>query len=398
MGGKESHMPSSESRGRCSAYGHTIAPSFPQFTNTTCQTMASSLYNADTFNCHRTHSDNGGNKSESSDQNLGGDVCCYDSNYTATKLNYKMCGDETDAEDYHKPNPSKSSQNKVAEHLCSEKDVKLTSIISNETDTSSSISVGDGSTEAILKKLKNRHKISKNTLKKTKKHNNGSQSSDGHSCISQTSSSSSPPSCCTPVLFVDLVKLKKTGVETKTMQQVALACDFNEAFNVNISNEQSSGDLPDQLPGRHGDEIETRNDPSSSHRLSPPPRGSEDTVNRWVTPKPSPKLGFVETNTGDIIFTAYLRMKGTGPDEYTNVKKTSERRLKGLQTQQNCKIKLYDDPIEQRTLMVHKLRIFGPGYREVIRCKNSLPRCLTDRLITAHATLDENMIKPQRRR
>ncbi|KAL5963210.1 hypothetical protein TSMEX_009020 [Taenia solium] len=332
-------------------------------------------------------------------------------------MKYKSCGDENEIEDYHKHKISnhcsqrelkiKSRRRKMAEHLSIAKGADLSSIISNETDTSSSFSVGDGSAETILKKLKNRSKASKSTFKTTKKRDTDSQSSDGHSCISQISSSSSPPSCCTPVPFVDLVKLKKMGTENKVTQQeqthkpgdlAILSCEFNGSFNANISNKQSSGDLPDHIPGTHGDGIETRNGPSTSHRINTPSRESEESATRWVTPKPSPKLGFYETDTGDMIFTAYLRMKGIGPDEYVNVKKTSERRLKGLQTQQNCKIKLYDAPIEQRTLMVHKLRIFGPGYREVVRCKNSLPRCITDRLITAHANLDEIMTKPQRRK
>lgn len=405
MGGKESHLHTIGSKRRGCVYGQTGATSHPQFTNSTCQTISSSIYNHDTFKCR--------NKLESSNQNLCGDVYSREHSLSITKMNYKSCGDESRIEDYHKHKISnhcsrgelkiKSRRRKMVEHPSSEKGVDLSSIISNETDTSSSFSVGDGSAEAILKKLKNRRKTSKSVFKTTKKQDTGSQSSDGHSCISQMSSSSSPPSCCTPVPFVDLVKLKKTATENKIIQReqthkpsdlVSLSCEFNGSFNANISNEQSSGDLPDHMPGTHGDEIETRTGPSSSHRINTP----EESITRWVTPKPSPKLGFSETDTGDTIFTAYLRMKGTGPDEYVNVKKTSERRLKGLQTQQNCKIKLYDEPIEQRTLMVHKLRIFGPGYREVIRCKNSLPRCITDRLITAHATLDDIMIKPQRRK
>ncbi|KAL5111305.1 hypothetical protein TcWFU_001090 [Taenia crassiceps] len=408
MGGKESHLHNTAFKHRGSGYGQTGATSYSQFINNTCQTVSSSIYKHNTFKCR--------NEFESRDRNLGGDVCSREHSLSPTRMNNKNCGDEKEVEEYHKQNIShqcsreelkiKSRRCKMSEHPSNEKGVDISSIISNETDTSSSFSVGDGSAEAILTKLKNRRKNSK-TFKTSRKQDAGSQSSDGHYCISQMSSSSSPPSCCTPVPFVDLVKLKRTGTENKVLQQeqihksndlIILSDEYNGSFNANISNEQSSGDLPDHVPGTRGDGIETRNDPSSSHRMNSPPRETEDCVIRWVTPKPSPKLGFSETDMGDIVFTAYIRMKGTGVDEYANVKKTSERRLKGLQTQQNCKIKLYDEPIERRTLMVHKLRIFGPGYREVVQCKNSLPRCITDRLITAHATLDEIIIKPQRRK
>ncbi|CDS35911.1 conserved hypothetical protein [Echinococcus multilocularis] len=406
MGSKESHLQTSASKRCGSVHGQISANSYLQFANNTCQTISSTLNDHDTFKYPKTNSSDGRTNLELSNRNFGGDVCSCEPSLCNTKLDYKSCDHETGAKESHdRKTLNHCSRGEISGHLSNEKVDDILSIISNESDTSSSISVGDGSAEAILNKLKNRRKTSKTVFKK-KNQEVGSHSSGGHSCISQISSSSSPPSCCTPVPFVNLVKFKKTGKENKVAQQeqthnpgnpVALTCELSGSFNANISNKQSSGDLPDQIPGTHGDEMETRNGTSSSQPFNTSPLDSEEFANRWVTPKPSPKLGFTETDAGDIILTAYLRMKGTGPDEYAYVKKTSERRLRGLQTQQNCKIKLYDEPTEQRTLMVHKLRIFGSSYREVVRCKNSLPRCITDRLITAHASLDEILIKPQRR-
>ncbi|VDL58790.1 unnamed protein product [Hymenolepis diminuta] len=94
-------------------------------------------------------------------------------------------------------------------------------------------------------------------------------------------------------------------------------------------------------------------------------------------------LGFSKTQSGDIVYTAFIRMKNTRVDEYEILKKISARKITGLEKQLNCRIKLYEEAFKMRAQIVFKLEIRGSDYRDVLKCRNSLPNCITERLISA---------------
>ncbi|VDO12782.1 unnamed protein product [Rodentolepis nana] len=117
-----------------------------------------------------------------------------------------------------------------------------------------------------------------------------------------------------------------------------------------------------------------------------------------LLPASNSKLGFIEQESGEIVFTAYIQMKNARQDEYEMLKKVSHHRIRGLEKQQNCKIQFFDEALEMKAQRVYMLQITGPGYREVMTCKNSLPKCIIERLITADSSLDELFSRYQRRK
>ncbi|KAM3179815.1 hypothetical protein ACTXT7_017539, partial [Hymenolepis weldensis] len=94
-------------------------------------------------------------------------------------------------------------------------------------------------------------------------------------------------------------------------------------------------------------------------------------------------LGFSKTESGDIVYTAFIRMKNTRVDEYEILKKISARKVTGLEKQLNCRIKLHEEAFKMRAQIVFKFEIQGSDYRDVLKCRNSLPNCIIERLISA---------------
>uniref|UniRef100_A0A0V0J5S6 Uncharacterized protein n=1 Tax=Schistocephalus solidus TaxID=70667 RepID=A0A0V0J5S6_SCHSO len=100
-------------------------------------------------------------------------------------------------------------------------------------------------------------------------------------------------------------------------------------------------------------------------------------------------LGFRTLPGGDVVFTAYLPVPGQNELTWSRLRQRSERNMQGLRQQFNCDIKLYDKPARHRALPVHKLRIRGTSYRDVMRCKNALPDYIANSLITSKQHCDD---------
>ena len=92
-----------------------------------------------------------------------------------------------------------------------------------------------------------------------------------------------------------------------------------------------------------------------------------------------------------IAYTAFIRMLTAEWEECENLRRMSARKLRGLEQQFNCSIELSDKPTQMRGKRVYKLEIRGASYREVTKCRNSLPNCLVERLITAAESTTEEM-------
>nr|VZI31134.1 unnamed protein product [Spirometra erinaceieuropaei] len=103
----------------------------------------------------------------------------------------------------------------------------------------------------------------------------------------------------------------------------------------------------------------------------------------------SNSLGFRTLPDGEVVFTAYLPVPGQNEFTWSRLRQRSERNIRGLRQQFNCDIKLYDKPARHRALPVHKLRIRGANYRDVMRCKNALPDYIANSLITSKQHCDD---------
>nr|CUU97463.1 hypothetical transcript [Hymenolepis microstoma] len=111
-----------------------------------------------------------------------------------------------------------------------------------------------------------------------------------------------------------------------------------------------------------------------------------------TTPKSFPKLGFIERKSGGISYTSYVAMLNTERDTLADIRRITARRFWGLEQQFNCKIMLSNKPSKLRARTVYKLEIEGPTFREVAKCKNALPKCITEKLITEVETNREDML------
>ncbi|VUZ43893.1 unnamed protein product [Hymenolepis diminuta] len=109
-----------------------------------------------------------------------------------------------------------------------------------------------------------------------------------------------------------------------------------------------------------------------------------------TSPMSCPRLGFIERRSGEITHTSYVAMLNTERDEFENIKRITARRFWGLEQQFNCKIMLSDKPSQMRARTVYKLEIRGTSFREVAKCRNALPKFITERLTTkAENTAEE---------
>ncbi|VDL57855.1 unnamed protein product [Hymenolepis diminuta] len=220
----------------------------------------------------------------------------------------------------------------------------------NDSDTSSSITIGNGTAETILKKLRRSRIQEQKTKSET-------ALSDSKKILNNESNRG-----------IDDIETKPivTSNSTKRDSDEDIFSDNGDSFFIQMS------------------------------------KGSTFNSNLYngqsLLPASPSKLGFTEQKSGDIIFTAYIGMKGPSRDEYQMIKKVSKHRIRGLEKQQNCKIQFFDEPLEMKAQPVYKLQITGPGYREVLTCKNSLPKCITERLITANNSTDELFLRYQRRK
>ncbi|VDD76755.1 unnamed protein product [Mesocestoides corti] len=344
-------------------------------------------------------------------QPLSGDIYSHESKLGGFRMPAKSCGDETGTDGSQTRALSttgkagvcgvrKISTEKAAHGVKNSLDALTRGRsfdFDDESDTSSSsLSLEGASVDAFLKNLKQRPKKSSVLSKKPNDPRGGeTRTSTEEFCTSELSSStSSPLSCCTPKPVVDFAKLKKADVETKKAKHEQV---------------QATKDVTIPLPEQPGPSKTAQINQKPANKVDPKTakiegiskeaaRDRSKPCSGWVTPKPSPKFGFTQIETGEVFLTAYLREQTAGTGEYAKIKKRSERSLKGLQCQQDCQIKLYDETTEWRTFVVHKIRIRGPGYREVIRCKNSLPRCISEHLITAHSNVDELLLSKGRRK
>ncbi|VDN97447.1 unnamed protein product [Rodentolepis nana] len=104
-------------------------------------------------------------------------------------------------------------------------------------------------------------------------------------------------------------------------------------------------------------------------------------------------LGFSTTQCGDVIYTAFIRMKNARVDEYEILKKTSARKIAGLERQLKCKIKMYEEAFKMRAQIVFKFEIQGSNYRDVLKCRTSLPNSITERLVSADSFLEEDVAR-----
>ncbi|VDN31792.1 unnamed protein product [Dibothriocephalus latus] len=119
--------------------------------------------------------------------------------------------------------------------------------------------------------------------------------------------------------------------------------------------------------------------------------GQAATATGDLKPQHSSGLGFRTLPGGDVVFTAYLSVPGQNEFTWSRLRQRSERNMKGLRQQFNCDIKLYDKLARHRALPVHKLRIRGTSYRDVMRCKNALPNYIANSLITSKQHCDDVM-------
>ncbi|KAM7532462.1 hypothetical protein Aperf_G00000132904 [Anoplocephala perfoliata] len=306
-------------------------------------------------------------------------------------MTYRNRGDETNIEESRYNKTSSKIINEAVKSSCRrpsrfQDNDRYSPDHGNESETSSTLFFVNRNGETFLKKRVQQRE------NKPAKEEVASISSGDRTHISQLMSSSSTGS------FVERLKSRRMTSERSVSQQHEQVNASEKMASTVTMNNESVDRVAECISSMYGNNISSQIRDSNDKMLKKNTCDVDESTGQWLPLKPSPKLGFTETNAGDIIFTAYLRMKGTRPDEYASIKKICQRRIKGLESQYDCKIKFTDEPFEQRTRMVHKLRIHGPGYREVVSCKNSLPKCVIERLITANDSMDEVLLKPQRRK
>lgn len=118
---------------------------------------------------------------------------------------------------------------------------------------------------------------------------------------------------------------------------------------------------------------------------------SENYSAQSTSPMSCPKLGFIERRSGEITHASYVAMLNTERDEFENIKRITARRFWGLEQQFNCKITLSDKPSQMRARTVYKLEIQGASFREVAKCRNALPKFITEKLTTKAENTAEEM-------
>nr|CDS31895.1 hypothetical protein HmN_000066600 [Hymenolepis microstoma] len=151
--------------------------------------------------------------------------------------------------------------------------------VNNDSDSSSSITIGNGTADSILKKLrKSRIQEQKNKSDKT------------------------------------LLDSKKGTDDSDTKPMITLTVPKPDSVE-SIFNDQG--------------------DNSCVHVTKGPTFKSNLYNGPSLLPASNSKLGFVEQESGDIIFTAYILMKSARQDEYEMLKKVSQHRIRGLEKQQN---------------------------------------------------------------
>ncbi|VUZ43877.1 unnamed protein product [Hymenolepis diminuta] len=101
-----------------------------------------------------------------------------------------------------------------------------------------------------------------------------------------------------------------------------------------------------------------------------------------TSPRSCSKLGFISRTSGATTYTSYIAMLNTELNELEDIKRITVRRFRGLEQQFNCKIILSSKPSKMRARTVYKFEIQGPTFREVAKCRNALPKCITEKLIT----------------
>ncbi len=408
MGAKESRIQGQVAavrRGTYVAHGHHRHASSAH-----PQTRAVTSLAAKASHQHRPHNPTATRPPEPTRKTSAGDMCSYNSNCgaSAVRIPETSFGDEAVSKIPQEAaaDPKKESQKheglsflRPFPKFGEEDDSGFC-----ESDTSTSSSSYDESAEACIERLKSRKKkvparpkipvpsTTNDDTTITEEVKDGQLRSTA-SCSSELSSSStSMPSCCTPQPEVTFAKLKRAGAEKKRfaeqsqLREVTSLPTLQQNPPQPVVQKSLSSSLVHETSA-----VKPAARPNDCF-LSVPPKAKQ-----WTTPKPSPKIGFKTLDDGEVIFTGFLQLRGKGVDEYENTKRRTARSLRGLQCQHNCQIKLYDDVVERRTRMVHKIRIRGPGYREVLRCKNSLPRSIADLLVTAHCTADDCALMRQKR-
>ncbi|KAM3176614.1 hypothetical protein ACTXT7_006183 [Hymenolepis weldensis] len=118
---------------------------------------------------------------------------------------------------------------------------------------------------------------------------------------------------------------------------------------------------------------------------------------KTTSPGSCSKLGFIPRTSGATTYTSYIAMLNTEVNELEDIKRITARRFRGLEQQFNCKIMLSDKPSEMRARTVYKLEIQGPTFREVAKCRNALPKCITEKLITKAEINREMLLRDPRR-
>lgn len=118
---------------------------------------------------------------------------------------------------------------------------------------------------------------------------------------------------------------------------------------------------------------------------------------KTTSPRSCLKLGFIPRTSGVTTYTSYIAMLNTELNELEDIKRITARRFRGLEQQFNCKIMLSNKPSEMRARTVYKLEIQGPTFREVAKCRNALPKCITEKLITK-AEINREMLLGDPRR
>lgn len=104
------------------------------------------------------------------------------------------------------------------------------------------------------------------------------------------------------------------------------------------------------------------------------------------------KMGFIENNDDESTSISYIAFLNVEPADMEYIKEIMSRRFHGLEQQYNCRISISDKPCKMRARTGYMLEIKGSNSRDVAKCRNSLPKTLTDKLITKNENTNEEML------